>query len=577
MKRRRGSKKGKAKKPKLLSATVANDVVSNVASLITEENSPLDDSDNMVDSGTDAEMKPSPPEGGRPEALNNTDSVGRPLNNTSVKAVYTRVKVKIKTSKNLEPHHASSDAPTLSDTEKSSQHFGSEKQLVPHDRIEDSSNSLSETKEGVSGTTSKKSMGIKIKSSKGFGCSSMSPCSNTETVKGDRTEKKDVELLHQDSKNTEQELKAALEVIRKVMKMDAAEPFNVPVNPVALGIPDYFDVIDTPMDFGTICINLEKGVKYKSSEDVFRDVQYIWDNCYKYNNKGDYIVELMKRVRKNFTKYWTAVGLFNDDQPQETNGRGTECAVSCLEGVDCTPVTDIPPSSQGNTPTESDAFNLLGKKFHGLKKHKEGCQCAICVMMRRRQEREEIVRLMGGTDGSDDSVGEDMKPDSPFGMYASSSIDNHSERQGQDMKLGHIRNLYSQAKENGVTITGKGEGGSEDFAIGHRSGDENSRQHHTPHLASGGSISSETKKEMHVHEEDGNASLDQQKPKEFLDNKQRAKMLENLRYLENPMLLKLCGTLFADNSESFWNGPHSLVGRPRRRTSFHSTISKFME
>lgn len=83
---------------------------------------------------------------------------------------------------------------------------------------------------------------------------------------------------------------------------------------------DYFDVIDTPMDFGTICINLEKGIKYKSSEDVFRDVQYIWDNCYKYNNKGDYIVELMKRVRKNFTKYWTAVGLFNDDQPQETNG-----------------------------------------------------------------------------------------------------------------------------------------------------------------------------------------------------------------------------------------------------------------
>ncbi|XP_075487247.1 uncharacterized protein LOC142526624 isoform X1 [Primulina tabacum] len=569
MKRRRGSKKGKAKKPKL-SANAANDVVSNVASLNTEDNSPLDDSDNVVDSGTDAETKPSPPEGGQAEVLSNAHSVGQSVNNTSVKAVYTRVKVKIKTSKNLESHHTSSDAPTLSDTEKSSQQFGSEKQLVPNDRMEDSSNSLSEAKEGKSGNISKKSMGIKIKSSKGFACSSMSPCSNTEIVKGDRTEKKDVELLHQDSKNNEQELKAALEVIRKVMKMDAAEPFNVPVNPVALGIPDYFDVIDTPMDFGTICSNLEKGVKYKNSEDVFRDVQYIWDNCYKYNNKGDYIVELMKRVRKNFAKYWITVGLFNDDQPQETNG------------VDSTPVTETTLSSQGNTPMESGAFSLSGKKFHGLKKHKEGCQCAICVMMRRRQEREEIVRMMGGTDDSDDSVGEDMKPEgafceqSPFGMYASSNIENHSdaERKGQDMKLGHIINLYSQAKENDVTITGKGEG-SED--LGHRSGDENSRQCHTPHLASGGSISSETKKEMSVHDEDGNAALDQQKPKDFLDKKQRAKMLENLRYLENPMLLQLCGTLFAENSESFWNGPHSLVGRPRRRTSFHSAISKFME
>ncbi|RLN03981.1 bromodomain-containing factor 2 [Panicum miliaceum] len=35
----------------------------------------------------------------------------------------------------------------------------------------------------------------------------------------------------------EKELAAALEAIKKVMKMDAAEPFNVPVDPVALGIP----------------------------------------------------------------------------------------------------------------------------------------------------------------------------------------------------------------------------------------------------------------------------------------------------------------------------------------------------
>lgn len=50
--------------------------------------------------------------------------------------------------------------------------------------------------------------------------------------------------------------------------------------------------------------------------------------------------------------------------------------------------------------------------YHRLKKHKEGCQCAICVMMRRRQEREEIERMMGGpADGSDGSMGEDNKPE----------------------------------------------------------------------------------------------------------------------------------------------------------------------
>lgn len=66
------------------------------------------------------------------------------------------------------------------------------------------------------------------------------------------------------------------------------------------------------MDFGTVRSNLESGTKYMDSEDVYKDVQYIWDNCYKYNNKGDYIVDLMKRVKKNFMKYWVAAGLYTE-------------------------------------------------------------------------------------------------------------------------------------------------------------------------------------------------------------------------------------------------------------------------
>ena len=58
-------------------------------------------------------------------------------------------------------------------------------------------------------------------------------------------------------------------------------------------------------------------------------------------------------------------------------------------------------------------------------------------------------------------------------------------------------------------------------------------------------------------------------------------MLENLRYLENPMLLELYGTLFTDNSQSLWSGPHSLVGQKQahsnRRSSFCSAISAFMK
>lgn len=201
MKRRRGSKKGRPKKPKLVNT---DEVAQTAVSLNTEENSGVDEFDNEdVDSGMDAETErtPSPPLVSQPETL----ATGRP-NSTNIfgKAVYTRVKVKIKNSKTL---GTSSDAPSQSDTDKSSHQVGSEKQL-PSEKMEDSANSNG----GISGNTTQKPTGVKIKSSRGLGSLSMSPCSNTEPLKGDRVENKDTKLLHKESKHNEQELRTALEV-----------------------------------------------------------------------------------------------------------------------------------------------------------------------------------------------------------------------------------------------------------------------------------------------------------------------------------------------------------------------------
>ncbi|XVE94184.1 hypothetical protein REPUB_Repub01dG0260000 [Reevesia pubescens] len=74
---------------------------------------------------------------------------------------------------------------------------------------------------------------------------------------------------------------------------------------------NYVDVIDTPMDFGTIWTNLRNGVKYMNSEDVYVDVECIWENCWKYTKKGDYTFYLMKLVKNKFLKYWTEAGLYS--------------------------------------------------------------------------------------------------------------------------------------------------------------------------------------------------------------------------------------------------------------------------
>ncbi|CDO97612.1 unnamed protein product [Coffea canephora] len=589
--RRKGGKKGKAKKPRTLST---NEVAQSLVTSNTEDNPVMNELDNdEFDSGPEAESPSStgadlpekpPIVDEKPKTLN----PGHPNDDTKPKLVYGRVKVKIKASKALDLQLTSSDAPTHSDTEKSGQQVEVENQGAPSEKMEDSANSLPESNIGNSGNSSKRSGSIKLKSSRGFSSSSMSPCSNVEMMKGESTQQKEPGVLRPNPQHDKQELDASLEVIKKVMKMEAAEPFNVPVNPVALGVPDYFDVIDTPMDFGTICSNLESGIKYMNSEDVYRDVQYIWDNCYKYNNKGDYILELMKRVKKNFMKHWTAAGLYSD-HAEGTNGSDTIQAM------------DVTPSIHGKMPVKNGALNAASKKRHGLKKHKDGCLCAICVMMRRRQDREETSRMLDDQfDAGDGYMDEEVKPEeasptgSPGGDYSLANMDNSQEQvadadleeKGDEMKLQDTENISQQQedkpeddKENLLTDEGKEEGEICE-QLDQRSKDEHDAQNHPPNLESGDDLSNKASREKTpLQHEDNTAAIEQRKTKELLDKNQRAKMYERLRYLENPMLFELCGTLFDDKNKSVWTGPHSLVHQERfpRKSSILAAITSFMK
>lgn len=46
--------------------------------------------------------------------------------------------------------------------------------------------------------------------------------------------------------------KVAKKLMNMLCKVKDSEIFHKPVDPVLLGIPDYFDIIKNPMDFSTI-------------------------------------------------------------------------------------------------------------------------------------------------------------------------------------------------------------------------------------------------------------------------------------------------------------------------------------
>ncbi|XP_042509546.1 bromodomain testis-specific protein isoform X2 [Macadamia integrifolia] len=611
MKRKRGHKKGKQKKQSV-SLVSRNEQALNAVSINTD-NSGLDDIDDaQMDSGMEVEASVST----RPDYLakiENTDTEVLSDNPTGKlghngltdrptgQLGRGRVKVKLKSSKLYESQRTSSDAQTQSDTDKSSLQVGLGKQVEVTEKMEDSANSLPEMKVASLERSSQKAGSIKIKSSRGLGSSkvTVNPGSSQLRMQGERTtqtasdsekpldsstsresNQREPKHPYQNPRYNEEELSAALTVIKKVMKMDAAEPFNVPVNPVALGIPDYFDIIETPMDFGTICNNLERDVKYKNSEDVFKDVQYIWDNCYRYNNKGDYIVDLMKRVKKNFTKYWMAAGLYSDQSKR-------------INGSNSSHVESLALCNQENLHLKGSHLKQKTRKRHGINRHKSDCLCAVCVVRRRRKEREGNSQVTENEIRiSDSNLSQELKHeetspmDNPCSEDASSNFDDSVEHdvdadleeQGEEVKL-ETAEQYSPKQqemyENEMDIEKNEVGESSKLRQGNGSGEEPNVhsqalemedpcvvvQLDTQKDGVSVQLNSEGKAVQH-HDQDPT----QPKQEDSQDRHRHTQIFDNL-LRENPLVLELCTTLFPENSRSVWTGSHSLV---RRRKSIHS-------
>ena len=111
-----------------------------------------------------------------------------------------------------------------------------------------------------------------------------------------------------------EKLGRCLEVIREAMELPSAWPFNEPVDVEALGIPEYLDIIETPMDLGTIARRLEVGpaegweaVEYAGPEAVLWDVELVWANCKQFNpNATDEIRVFGAEVEAKLQELWAA-------------------------------------------------------------------------------------------------------------------------------------------------------------------------------------------------------------------------------------------------------------------------------
>ncbi|KAI4385730.1 hypothetical protein MLD38_003725 [Melastoma candidum] len=85
-----------------------------------------------------------------------------------------------------------------------------------------------------------------------------------------------------------------------------AGPFMQPVDARGLGLHDYHQVIEKPMDLGTIkdLMEAKDGSGYKNVREIYADVSLVFNNAMKYNNEKNDVHDMAKTLLDKFEEKW---------------------------------------------------------------------------------------------------------------------------------------------------------------------------------------------------------------------------------------------------------------------------------
>ncbi|KAL0159861.1 hypothetical protein M9458_043586, partial [Cirrhinus mrigala] len=76
-------------------------------------------------------------------------------------------------------------------------------------------------------------------------------------------------------------------------------PFRQPVDPILLGIPDYFDIVKNPIDLSTIKRKLDTG-QYQEPWQYVDDVWLMFNNAWLYNRKTSRVYKYCSKLAEVF-------------------------------------------------------------------------------------------------------------------------------------------------------------------------------------------------------------------------------------------------------------------------------------
>jgi bromodomain-containing factor 1 len=137
-------------------------------------------------------------------------------------------------------------------------------------------------------------------------------------------------------KKQQAELRFASIIVKELQKKvhePYSYPFLLPVDAVALKIPDYYNIITQPMDIQTLDNKL-KNHQYNSGDEFYADAKLIFKNCYRYNGANAPVSALAKQLEKVFDKKWAEKPEEPPEKPEKPSKRPASSSPPRVEEED---------------------------------------------------------------------------------------------------------------------------------------------------------------------------------------------------------------------------------------------------
>lgn len=113
-----------------------------------------------------------------------------------------------------------------------------------------------------------------------------------------------------------------LNQIRSARYANCNSVFLAPVDPVALNIPHYRQVVKHPMDLGTMTQKLKQG-QYAKASEVKRDFDLMIQNCLAFNPTGNVVRDMGIALQREFEGLWRTKEKWEKSMRSTQNGNSS--------------------------------------------------------------------------------------------------------------------------------------------------------------------------------------------------------------------------------------------------------------